>query len=76
MKQNIVNEYLALYERAGMDEQYRAVLEELRRADGKLLRALEEMAPRHRDAVMDYLGIAQEANRLLLTFALRSGEKC
>ena len=75
MEKDFAEKYLALCEAAMEDEPYRALLEELRGADARLQQALKEMAPRHREAVEDYLGIVQEGNRRLLVFALRSGEK-
>ena len=75
MDKDFADKYLALCEVAGEDEEYRALLEELRMADARLLQALKEMAPRHREAGEDYMGIVHEANRRLLVFALRSDEK-
>lgn len=75
MDKNFVTKYLALCDVAKADEEYLALMEELHAADAKLLQALDEMDPRHRDAVEDYFGIVHEANRLLLVFALRSDEK-
>ena len=75
MDKDFADKYLALCQAAEEDAQYRALLVELRAADARLLQALKEMAPRHRDAVEDYLGIVHEANRRLLVFALRSDEK-
>ena len=75
MDKDFAEKYLALCEAAMEDEPYRALLEELREADARLPQALKERAPRHREAVEDYLGIVHEANRRLLMFALRSDEK-
>lgn len=75
MDKDFADKYLALCQVAEEDAEYRALLVELRAADARLLQVLKEMAPRHRDAVEDYLGIVHEANRRLLVFALRSDEK-
>lgn len=75
MNKEFTTKYLSLYDRAGEDAQYRTVMEEVRAADVRLLRALEEMPPDHRNAVMDYLGAVHEANRRLLELALRYDEK-
>ena len=75
MQKDFTTKYLDLYDRAGKDECYRTIMEEVRSADAGLLRALEEMAPVHRDAVMDYLGAVHAANARLLELSLLADEK-
>lgn len=70
-----VRKYLALQERAMEDEDYLSLLEEYREADGPMLRALEEMAPAHREIVMDYMGAVHAAHARMLELALSLGEK-
>jgi hypothetical protein len=76
MNPQYTEKYLALQGRAMEDEYYLSLVEEYRFLDKKLLSALEEMAPIHRDAVMDYLGAVHAANARMVELALVSGEKC
>lgn len=75
MNSKVVNKYLALQEQAMGDGEYRSLVEEYRMVDGPLLRALEEMPPEHRDAVLDYLGVVFSAHHRMLELALCMGEK-
>jgi hypothetical protein len=67
---------LALQDVAKADKDYLKLLAEYRVLDGQLVKALEEMAPHHRDAVMDYLGTVHAINEKMVELALVLGEKC
>ena len=75
MDKEYITKYLAVYDRAGEDEYYLSLQEELAAANPRMLRALEEMAPAHRDAVMDYLGAVHAINARLLELSLCIAEK-
>lgn len=75
MNKELIIEYLAVYDRAGEDEYYLSLQEELAAANPRMLRALEEMAPAHRDAVVDYLGAVFAANARLLELSLAAVKK-
>ena len=75
MNKELIIEYLAVYDRAREDEYYLSLQEELAAANPRMLRALEEMAPVHRDAVLDYLGVVFAANAKLLELSLLVAEK-
>lgn len=70
-----VNKYLTLQEQARGDEYYLSLLEEYRVLDQKLVAALEEMAPAHRDIVMDYLGCVFALQQRMLELSIASCEK-
>ena len=67
---------LALQDAAKADAGYLALMDEYRILDKRLLSALEEMAPDHRDAVMDYLGSVHTINEKMVELALTLDEKC
>ncbi|MBQ7416021.1 MAG: hypothetical protein IJW14_03165 [Oscillospiraceae bacterium] len=75
MQQEYANKLLALQATAKSDETYLSLLAEYRASDAPFLRALEEMAPPHRSAVMDYIAAVHAVNHRLLELALASGEK-
>lgn len=76
MKQQYAEKLLALQKLAMQDEYYLSLLAEYRAMDRRFVQALEEMLPRHRDIVMDYMGAFHAANARMLEIALRSDEKC
>lgn len=67
---------LALQDAAKADAGYLALVDEYRILDKRLLSALEEMTPDHRDAVMDYLGSVHTINEKMVELALTLDEKC
>ena len=75
MSQEYISNLMALQERAKADEYYLSLLREYRQLDKTLLHALEEMAPAHRNAVMDYLGSLNALNARLLELSLSSQGK-
>lgn len=75
MDEEFITKYLDLYDRAGEDPYYHSLMEELAAANPRMLRALEEMAPVHRDAVLNYLGVVFAANAKLLELSLLVAEK-
>ena len=75
MDEEFITKYLDLYDRAGEDPYYHSLMEELAAANPRILRALEEMAPVHRDAVLNYLGVVFAANAKLLELSLLVAEK-
>ena len=75
MNRKYIGKYLAVYDRAREDECYRSLLAELKVVNSRMLKALEEMAPPHRDAVMDYLGVVHAASARLLELSLCIAEK-
>ena len=74
MRSMDVNKYLALQERLMGDEEYLSLLEEYRAMDRRFVAALEEMAPAHREIVMDYVGAVHTANARMLEISLASAE--
>ena len=76
MDKELVKKMLALQDRAKTDAAYLALLNEYRILDKRLLKVLEEMAPVHRDAVMDYLGSVHAINERMVELALTLDEKC
>ena len=75
MDKEFITKYLAVYDRAGEDEYYLSLMKELEAVNPRMLRALEEMAPEHRDAVLDYLGAVFASNARLLELSCVSAEK-
>lgn len=75
MDKEYITKYLAVYDRAREDEYYLSLQEELDAVNPRMLRALEEMAPVHRDAVLDYLGAVFAANARLLELSLAAVKK-
>ena len=75
MDKEYITKYLAVYDRAREDEYYLSLQEELDAVNPRMLRALEEMAPVHRDAVLDYLGAVFAANDRLLELSLAAVKK-
>ena len=76
MDRVLVKRILALQDDAMRDERYLGLLNEYRIFDKRLLKALEEMAPGHRDVVMDYLGAVHTINERMVELALTLDEKC
>ena len=72
----LVKKMLALQDTAMADAAYLALLGEYRILDKRLLKAMEEMEPVHRDAVMDYLGAVHAINERMVELALTLDEKC
>ena len=76
MKQQYTEKLLILQDMAMQDEYYLSALAEYRALDRQFVQALEEMAPAHRETIMDYMGAFHAANARMLEIALRSDEKC
>lgn len=76
MDRVLVKRILALHDVAKGDERYLALLGEYRILDKRLLKAMEEMEPVHRDVVMDYLGAVHAINERMVELALALDKKC
>lgn len=75
MKQQYAKKLLTLQELAKRDGYYLSLLAEYRAMDKAFLRALEEMAPAHRETIMDYMGAVHAINARLLELSLSSSKK-
>ena len=75
MQKEYTTKYLAVYDRAKEDEYYHTLTEELQAVNPRMLSALEEMAPQHRDAVVDYLGAVFASHARLLEISLLIAKK-
>ena len=75
MNNELITKYLAVYDRAREDTDYRSLTAELDAQSPRILQALEEMSPDHRAAVTDYLGTVFAANAKLLELSLCIAEK-
>ena len=74
MNQEAAKRIVAVQDAALVDEEYQNLLEEHEVLSPRFLRALEEMEPRHRDAVMDYMGLGIAMHLRLLEMACLWGE--
>lgn len=64
--------YLDLQEQLMQDSEYGGLLGEYRRQNGAFLAVLEQLDPRQRQVVEDYLGICAELHTKMLLLACRS----
>ncbi len=76
MDRELVKKLLAVWDAAKVDEPYQELVEEYPNLDKKVQSAMEKMAPEHREAVMDYLGLIHAINLQTVIIALTLGEKC
>lgn len=74
MNQEAAKRIVAVQDAALVDEEYQNLLVEHEVLSPRFLRALEEMEPRHRDAVMDYMGLGIAMHLRLLEMACLWGE--
>ena len=74
MNQEAARRIFAVQDAALSDEDYKLLLEEHEVLSPQFLQALEEMEPRQRDAVMDYLGLGINMHLRLLEMACMWGE--
>lgn len=75
MEREHVEKLLAVQDAAMKDDYYLSLLAEYRVLDKRFLGALEEMAPVHRDIVMDYMGCVHAIHQRMLELSCALGEK-
>ena len=75
MKKEVVEKIFAVQDAAIKDEYYLSLLSEYRALDKQFLGTLEEMAPVHRDIVMDYMGCVHAIHQRMLELSCALGEK-
>ena len=76
MDAELVKKMLIVQDIAMKDVYYLSLLEEYRMRDKQFLTTLKEMAPEHRDAIMDYLGAVHAIHERMVELALTLDEKC
>ena len=76
MDRELVKKLMAVQDAAKVDRRYQELLAEYPLLDRKVLAAMEEMAPKHRETVMDYLGLIHAINLQTVMIALTLHEKC